>query len=98
MAFPGKKALIPGLVAGVIAGIGLTVPLQSASAASITVTATIRDFSSSHADFQQGIIGSESGIVLSALGADGNPVYNTALKGPTGAASATTKTAFGTAS
>lgn len=90
MSIPGKKALVPGLIAGVIAGIGLTVPLQSASAASISVTATIRDFSSSHADFQQGFGGSEKDIVLSALGPDGKPVYNEAVKGVTGAGSLTT--------
>jgi fibro-slime domain-containing protein len=90
MSFLGTKALIPGLVAGAIAGTSLMIPVQSASAASITVTATIRDFSSAHADFQQGIGALEPGIVLSALGVDGKPVYNAALKGTTGASSVTT--------
>lgn len=90
MSFPGKKALISGLIAGIVTAGGLTVPLQGASAASITVTATIRDFSSSHADFEQGIAVSEKEIVLTALGADGKPVYNETLKGEFGAASATT--------
>ena len=62
----------------------------AASAASITVTATIRDFSSAHPDFEQGSGGNETGIVLSALGPDGKPVYNEALKGVTGASSLTT--------
>lgn len=89
MSFPASKALIPGIVASVIAGTGLSIPLQSASAASITVTATVRDFSSAHADFENGGT-TETGIVLSALGADGKPVYNEALKGIAGSSSATT--------
>jgi fibro-slime domain-containing protein len=90
MSFPGTKALIPGLIAGVIVGTGLMIPMQSADAASITVTATIRDFSSAHADFQQSVGANETGIVLSALGPDGKPVYNEAAKGITGASSTTT--------
>jgi fibro-slime domain-containing protein len=90
MSFLGTKALIPGLVAGVIATTGLMIPMQSAEAASITVTATIRDFSSAHADFQQNVGGSEKEIVLSALGPDGKPVYNEAAKGVGGGSSVTT--------
>jgi fibro-slime domain-containing protein len=90
MLFPGTKALIPGLVAGAIVGISMTIPMQTAEAASISVTATIRDFSSAHADFQQGAVALEPGIVLSALGVDGKPIYNAALKGATGAFSTTT--------
>jgi cytochrome c5 len=60
----------------VIGVAALFLQAEAASAASITVTATIRDFSSSHADFEQGFAASETGIVLSALGPDGKPVYN----------------------
>lgn len=74
----------------VIGVAALFLQAEAASAASITVTATIRDFSSSHADFEQGFAASETGIVLSALGPDGKPVYNEAVKGITGAASTTT--------
>lgn len=78
---------------GRLAAIGIAalfLQAEAAGAASITVTATIRDFSSSHPDFEQGFAFSEPGIVLSALGADGKPVYNEALKGVTGASSVTT--------
>lgn len=44
------------------------------NAATIDLTGTVRDFSSSHADFE-GAIGAETGIVASTLGADGKPVY-----------------------
>lgn len=69
----------------------LALPLTAAvaNAASISVTATVRDFSISHPDFESAI-GSEKGIVEATLGADGKPVYNVALKGLTGAASPTT--------
>lgn len=90
MSFYGTKVLFSGLVAGAIAGSSLMIPMQTAEAASISVTATIRDFSSSHADFQQGVGLLETGIVLSALGPDGKPVYNAAVKGVTGASSTTT--------
>lgn len=90
MSLPGSKFLLSGLIAGVLAGTSLTIPMQSAEAASISVTATIRDFSSSHADFQQGVGAHELGIVLDTLGADGKPVYNEAVKGATGAGSITT--------
>lgn len=90
MPFSDSKLLLSGLIAGVLAATSLTIPIQSAEAASISVTATIRDFSSAHADFQQGVGAHELGIVLSTLGADGKPVYNEAAKGITGAASTTT--------
>lgn len=85
-----SKTIVSGMIAGVIAGFSLTFPMQSAEAASISVTATIRDFSSAHADFQQGVGAHELEIVTSTLGADGKPVYNEALKGVTGAGSVTT--------
>lgn len=90
MSFSGSRFLLSGLIAGVLAGTSLTIPMQSAEAASISVTATIRDFSSAHADFQQGVGGFETKIVLDALGADGKPVYNTALKKADGSSSVTT--------
>ena len=69
----------------------LALPLGAslASAASISVTATVRDFSLSHPDFES-FLGSETGIVESTLGPDGKPVYNATIKGVTGASSATT--------
>ena len=63
-------------------------PAGTANAASISVTATIRDFSSSHADFEA-FIATETGIVTTSLGVDGKPVYNVAAKGLTGLSSAT---------
>ncbi|MGB0631903.1 MAG: fibro-slime domain-containing protein [Alphaproteobacteria bacterium] len=78
---------------GRLAAIGIAalfLQAEAASAASITLTATVRDFASSHADFEQGVGALEPGIVLSALGADGKPVYNEVLKGVTGASSTTT--------
>ena len=90
MSFYVTKVLFSGLVAGAIAGSSLMIPMQTAEAASISVTATIRDCSSSHADFQQGVGLLETGIVLSVLGPDGKPVYNAAVKDVTGASSTTT--------
>ena len=77
---------------GRLAAIGvaaLFLQAEVASAASISVTATLRDFSDSHPDFEA-FLGSETGIVTSTLGVDGKPVYNVAAKGLTGATSATT--------
>ena len=64
-------------------------PAGAANAASISVTATNRDFSSSHADFEA-FITTETGIVTTSLGLDGKPVYNVAAKGLTSLSSATT--------
>jgi fibro-slime domain-containing protein len=51
----------------------------------ITLTARVRDFKSSHPDFERvasGLpIGHETGIVLPELGADGKPVYAKAIGG-----------------
>lgn len=58
----------------------------TASAATITLTGTVRDFLDSHPDFQQGVTAVETGIVQSTLGGDGKPVY---AKGD-GSTSATT--------
>lgn len=46
----------------------------SAAAATIDLTATIRDFKVSHPDFES-YLGVDTGIVQAALGADGKPVY-----------------------
>ena len=48
----------------------------SASAATIDLTATIRDFQQSHSDFQRAIDGLVTGMVETTLGADGKPVYS----------------------
>jgi len=55
---------------------------SSAFAASISLTATIRDFSGSHPDFEH-FLGDDRGIVSSVLGADNNPVYASATTTPT---------------
>lgn len=44
-------------------------------AAPITLTGTIRDFSSSHADFEGAIGGLQTGVVSTTLGVDGKPVF-----------------------
>ena len=44
-------------------------------AATINLTGTIRDFNSSHPDFEGGIGEVVTGMVAPTLGADGNPVY-----------------------
>lgn len=72
-----------------IGAAALLLQAEAASAASISVTATLRDFSDSHPDFEA-FLGSESGIVTPTLGVDGKPVYNVAAKGLTGAGSPTT--------
>ncbi len=79
-------------VLGSLVALGLAaslLPAGTANAASISVTATIRDFSSSHADFEA-FIGNETGIVTTSLGVDGKPTYNVAAKGLTGLSSPTT--------
>ena len=43
--------------------------------ATITLDAVVRDFSSSHPDFEQGRIGFATGMVENQLGLDGNPVF-----------------------
>ena len=52
----------------------LTMMFNSASAVSIDLTGTIRDFSSSHPDFQSYCCGLATGMVETTLGADGTPV------------------------
>jgi len=88
---PSAKSISKGTTLALcILTAAMAITPVAASAASITVTATIRDFSSVHPDFQQGVAPNETGIVLSALGPDGKPVYNEATKGVTGASSITT--------
>ncbi|PQA86480.1 fibro-slime domain-containing protein [Hyphococcus luteus] len=53
-----------------------------ASAASITLTGTVRDFNDSHPDFE-GVIATDKGIVETTLGGDGKPVYASATTTPT---------------
>lgn len=69
----------------------LVLPAGAAAveAASISITATVRDFSSAHPDFEA-FIGFETEIVQSILGVDGKPVYNAAVKGTNGEFSSTT--------
>ncbi|BAY21663.1 fibro-slime family protein [Calothrix sp. NIES-2100] len=55
---------------------------SSASAATITLTGTIRDFNDNHPDFEK-LIKSDPGIVTSTLGADGKPVYAGQAGNPT---------------
>lgn len=73
------KIQFAALVALSLSGIG-------ASAASISLSGTIRDFHydgtsdaplAGHVDFENVIAGVEPGIVTSTLGVDGKPVYNT---------------------
>lgn len=51
-------------------GLGQTLP------PSITLTGTIRDFTPSHPDFESYCCGQVNGLVKSALGTDGKPVFN----------------------
>lgn len=54
----------------------------AASAASITLTGTIRDFNDSHPDMES-VLGTDPGIVETTLGVDGNPVYAGLAGNPT---------------
>lgn len=72
-----------------VAALALPLTAAVANAASISVTATVRDFSISYPDFESAI-GSEKEILESTLGANGKPVYNIAVKGLTGGSSPTT--------
>ena len=46
-----------------------------ADAASISLSTTVRDFSSAHPDFEDGISGLATGLVSSTLNAEGNPDF-----------------------
>ena len=48
----------------------------------INLTGTIRDFNDTHPDMENGV-GSDPGIVLSTLGADGKPIYAGTTGNPT---------------
>jgi fibro-slime domain-containing protein len=52
----------------------LALVVSASSTAAFTLTGTVRDFQSSHPDFENGI-GFESGLVETQLGPDGKPVY-----------------------
>lgn len=54
----------------------------AASAASISLTGTVRDFDDTHPDFEA-LIATDTGIVETMLGADGNPVYAGLAGNPT---------------
>ena len=54
----------------------------NASAASITLTGTIRDFNDTHPDFEA-LIAVDPGIVETTLGVDGKPVYTGLAGNPT---------------
>lgn len=54
-----------------------------ASADTITLTGTVRDFHESHPDFQVDVFGLDTGIVSSTLGVDGTPVYAGGTSGST---------------
>ena len=86
---PALRRSLRRLIVIGVAALALPLGATLASAASISVTATIRDMSSAHPDFES-FIGNETGIVLNTLGNDGKPVYNVAAKGLTGAFSSTT--------
>lgn len=64
-----RAALLGGLSFALVAVCSL-----SASATTISLTGTIRDFRDNHPDFEDGIF-SDPGIVQTTLGPDGKPVY-----------------------
>lgn len=72
-----SRPYLPVLVLAVLAGAS-----SSAFAASISLTATIRDFTSSHPDFEY-VVADDRGIVGITLGADNKPVYASATTTPT---------------
>jgi len=55
--------------------VGLVLAMTGVAAASVTLSTTVRDFQDSHPDFEGVISGLETGIVQTALGTDGKPVY-----------------------
>lgn len=56
--------------------------VPSASATTISLTGTIRDFNDTHADFES-VIATDPGIVTTTLGGDGKPVYAGLAGNPT---------------
>lgn len=71
--------LQPMLAAVVMLSLAAGMP---ASADTIMLTGTIRDFNDTHPDFEDGL-GVDPGIVLSTLGLDGKPVYAGLAGNPT---------------
>lgn len=78
------------LLARAVAATSLLLPLI-AQAGPITLVGTVRDFNSAntlfngvagHPDFESKL-GDDPGIVMTTLGADGKPVYNTSTSNPT---------------
>ena len=69
---------------GLAFGIGLAIFLCAAmaSASTINLTGTIRDFNDSHPDFES-YVAFDPGIVETTLGADGKPVYAGLAGNPT---------------
>lgn len=59
-----------------VVGIGAFLLAGATQAAVINLEATIRDFSSSHADMESTIDGLDTAALMATLGADGKPVYN----------------------
>jgi fibro-slime domain-containing protein len=62
--------------------VALCLSLTCASAATISLTGTIRDFNDTHPDFEH-FLGADPGIVQIALGADKKPVYAGGAGNPT---------------
>jgi fibro-slime domain-containing protein len=60
----------------------LTFSVASLSAATTTLTGTVRDFKIEHPDFED-FLGSDPGIVETTLGADGKPAYAGTAGNPT---------------
>ena len=63
------------LVAGLATGLFLVGMVGSVSATTISLTGTIRDFSSAHPDMEGAITGVVTGLVNSTLATDKNPDY-----------------------
>ena len=72
-----KKFLV-----GLATGLFLTTIVGGASADTISLTGTIRDFNASHPDMESAIA-SDPGIVQATLGTDKNPVYAGTAGNPT---------------
>jgi len=62
------------VITSTISFIAMMIVYGSAGAATIDLTGTIRDFSSSHPDFESYCCGGAVGMLDSTLGADGTPV------------------------
>jgi len=72
-----KSAALETICSGAI----LFIASSSVSAATISLSGTVRDFHDSHPDFEATIGGHDLGAVMSTLGGDGNPVFNAAGAG-----------------